>query len=197
MPVLHVIAGPNGAGKSAFYEYLLQARFPAFAWVNAQEYAAGHLAGMTDVTQCTLLAQRWADEERERLLQQRVSFITETVMSHPSRLALLSQAKALGYEVVLHALALDEPRQLLQRVAQRVREGGPPVPAHKVLARYPRSLENIRGAVTLADLSFLIDSAPPQAGGPRLVASYAGGRPRLHVLRRPRWVERVMGIAEN
>ena len=174
MPVLHVIAGPNGAGKSAYYEYVLQARYPSLPFVPSQDA-----------------------DERERLLQARESFVTETVMSHPSRLALLTHARTLGYQVVLHALAVDDPRVLLQRVAQRVREGGAPVPSHKVLQRYPRSLANLRRAVPLADLSFLVDSAEAYQGGPRLIASCAGGRFKLHTVLRPRWVDKVLGFAEG
>src|SRR6266702_4506761 len=171
MPVLHLIAGPNGAGKSTLYQYLIAPRHPGLPFVNAQEWASAQLQHILDPATRARAARAWADEERQTLLSQGRSFVTETVFSHLSRVALLAQARTLGFEVVLYAMALDEPRRLLQRVNQRVREGGHAVPSHKILERYPRCLENFRQAVFIADLAFLIDAADPQDGGPRLVAS--------------------------
>jgi predicted ABC-type ATPase len=197
MPVLHLIAGPNGAGKSALYEYLIAPRHPAFPFVNAQVYAGEQLHQITDAAGRAEAARLWADGERDRLLRAGRSFVTETVFSHASRVALITHARSLGYEVVLYALALDEPRKLLHRVTQRVREGGHAVPTHKVLERYPRTLENLRRAVRLADLVFLFDAVDASSGGPRLIASIVNGQMRLHTVLRPRWVDKVLGFAEG
>lgn len=197
MPVLHLVAGPNGVGKSTLYEYLIAPRHPALPFVSAQAYAAEHLKHVEDVDACTLSAQTWVDERRQDLLREGASFVTETVFSHPSRVALIAQARSFGYEVVLYAMCVDEPRRLLQRIEQRVREGGPPVPTHKVLERYPRAMENFRRAVRLADLSFLFDGVDAQHGGPRLVASLVSGQMHLHTVLRPRWVDKVLGFAEG
>lgn len=197
MPVLHLIAGPNGAGKSTLYDYLIAPRHPALPFVNAQQHAAEQLQHMADAAARDEAAQVWADTQRQDLLRASRSFVTETVFSHASRVALIAQARSLGYEVVLYALALDEPRKLLQRVTQRVREGAHAVPSHKVLERYPRTLENFRRAVRMADLVFLLDAVDAQEGGPRLVASIVAGRLHLHTVLRPRWVEKVLGFAEG
>lgn len=197
MPVLHLIAGPNGAGKSTLYDYLIAPRHPALPFVNAQQHAVDHLRQVADAAERDEAAQAWADHQRQDLLRAGRSFVTETVFSHASRVALIAQARSLGYEVVLYALALDEPRKLLQRVTQRSREGGHAVPSHKVLERYPRTLENFRRAVRMADLVFLLDAVDAQDGGPRLVASITAGRLHLHTVLRPRWVEKVLGFAEG
>lgn len=177
MPVLHLIAGPHGAGKSTLYQSVLAPRYPAIPFVDRQP-------------------REGADARRQELLHSGMSFATETAFSHPSRVALLAQARTLGFEVVLYALALDEPRQLLARVRQRVREGGHPVASHTVLERYARCLENLRQAVFLADLALLIDAADTNAGGTRLVATLVRGQMHLHTVLRPRWVEKVLGFAE-
>lgn len=197
MPVLHLIAGPNGVGKTMLYDYLIAPRHPELAFVNAQAYASAHLQHMADPSQQAHAARDWADAQREELLKQRRSFITETAFSHPSRLALISQARTLGFEVVLYGLFLDEPRHLLRRVNQRVREGGHDVPSHKVLERYTRCLDQLRHAAYLADLTVLLDAIEAVDGGPRLVASVVAGRMRLHSATRPRWSEKVLGFAEG
>jgi predicted ABC-type ATPase len=196
MPVLHLIAGPDGAGKSTLYQYLLAPRYPALPLVDAQACAWEQFGHILDPATRQRAARAWADAQRQELLQAGRSFITETAFSHPSRVALLAQARTLGFEVVLYAIALDEPRRLLQRVSQRVREGGPGVPSHKVLERYARCLGNLRQAVFMADLALLIDAADAHEGGPRLVASVVQRQMLLHTALRPRWVEKVLGFAE-
>jgi predicted ABC-type ATPase len=197
MPVLHLIAGPNGAGKTTLYQYLVAPRHPSHPFINAQAYAATQLQHIVDPATRARVARAWADEQRQALLRQGQSFATETAFSHPSRVALMAQARTLGFEVVLYAMGLDEPRRLLQRVSQRVREGGHTVPSHKVLERYLRCMDNLRQAIFLADLAFLIDAADAQDGGPRLIASVIARQMQLHTVLRPRWVEKVLGFAEG
>ena len=56
-----------------------------------------------------------------------------------------------------------------------VAEGGHAVPAERILARYPRTLQHLRAAIPMADLALLYDtSGMGRAGvaGPRLVARW-------------------------
>lgn len=143
------------------------------------------------------LARAWADARRQELLAQGLSFVTETVFSHPSKLELLSQARAQGFDTALYVVCVDEPRRLLARVRQRVLEGGHDVPPHKIITRYPRTLALLQEAVAFVDLSLLFDGGDVAHGGPTLVASIAAGRMHLHTALRPRWVEKVLGFAER
>jgi predicted ABC-type ATPase len=197
MPVLHLIAGPHGAGKSTLYRYLIQPRHPDLPFVNPHTHAAAQLTHILDPATRDRVACRWADDQRQALFLKGQSFVTETVFSTPSRVALMTQARSLGFQVVLYALALDEPRQLIQRISQRAREGGAAVPSHEVLERYPGCIENLRHAVVLADAAFLMDASDAQAGGPQLVASVMAREMNLHSVLRPRWVEKVLGFAEG
>ena len=197
MPALHLIAGPNGAGKTTLYRCLVGPRYPALPFVNAQAYEQERLQHLPTPADRAQAAREWADAQCQALLRASRPFVTETTLSHPSRLALITQARSLGYEVVLYAMCMDEPRRLLQRVSQRQREGGHGVPSHKVLERYPRSVDNLRRAVHMADLALLMDACDASQGGPRLIASIAGGQMQLHAVLRPRWVDKVLGFAEG
>lgn len=192
-----MIAGPNGVGKSLIYKHLIAPRHPSLPLVSAQLYAMESLEHFSDEDARISAAQIWADQTRQHHLSRGESFITETVFSHPSRVALLAQARSLGYEVVLYALGVDDPRELLRRIHQRAQTGGPPVAMHKILGRYPRTLENFRRATRLVDRMHLYDAIDIQRGGPRLVATIIEGRLRLHTVLRPRWVEKVLGFTEG
>ncbi|MCY1377691.1 hypothetical protein D9M69_652770 [compost metagenome] len=123
--------------------------------------------------------------------------MSETVFSHPSKLALLSAAQAAGFAVVLLVVCVDEPRHLLARVRQRELEGGHSVPPERVLARYPRTLVNLAQAVRQADLALLYDTSGPRnrvVQTLRLMARCRAGR----VLWKnpvvwPVWAERLLG----
>lgn len=197
MPTLHLLAGPDGAGKSTLYQSLVGPRYPVLPFVNADDYESQHLMHMASGAARHALARAWADGERAALLKRRESFVTETVFSHPSRLELMARARKQGCEVVLYVLCVDESRVLIERVKQRVEQGGHAVPAHKVVTRYPRTLALLHEALALADLSLLIDGADVEDGGPRLVASIAAARMYLHTPLRPRWAEKLLGFAEG
>jgi predicted ABC-type ATPase len=88
-----------------------------------------------------------AAEERARLMAQQVSFITETVFSHPSKLDLLRQALLIGYTVSVHIVMVPE-ELAVERVADRVRCGGHSVPEDKIRGRYGRLWELVARRAT-------------------------------------------------
>jgi predicted ABC-type ATPase len=194
MPVLHLIAGPNGAGKSTLYRYLIQPRYPQLPFINADLYEREQLGHVRQAVRRSEAARSWADAQRQAHLEAGRSFVSETVFSHPSKLELLAEARTFGFEVALYIVCLDEPRRLLERVQQRVHEGGHDVPASKILARYPRTLENLRLAVRAVPLAMLFDGADVEAGGPHLVASVVAGRVQAHGPWLPAWAHKVLGL---
>src|SRR3954467_13747658 len=100
MPSLHLIAGPNGAGKSTLYQFLVAPRYPAFPFINPQVYAAAELTGVSDPGRRARAARNWADEQAQSMFRLGQSFVAETAFSHPSRVALIAQARTLGFDVV-------------------------------------------------------------------------------------------------
>jgi predicted ABC-type ATPase len=94
-----------------------------------------------------------ADSLRRQLVQQRESFIFETVFSDPvgDKLTFLKEVERSGYTVVLFFIGIDGPEVSDQRVTMRVLKGGHDVPADKIKERYPRVMSNLKRA--LAELS--------------------------------------------
>lgn len=121
-PVFYLLAGPNGAGKSTLYRSAVATGLlPAGAtFVNADLYEAQALQHVLDPQERSLQARAWADAQRADCLVHGQSFVSETVFSHPSKLELMQQARDAGFAVVLLVVCVNDPRQLLGRVAQRV-----------------------------------------------------------------------------
>lgn len=171
-PIFHLLAGPNGAGKSTLYKALAArgAIDGAHEFVNADLYEQAALQHIGDAQKRSEAARDWADDRREALLANGTSFVSETVFSHESKLALIGRAQSLGFHVVLYVVAVDDPQRLLLRVSQRVLHGGHHVPADRVLQRYPRTMAHLKTAIRLADLAFLYDAVEIEHGAHALVA---------------------------
>ena len=194
-PVFYLLAGPNGAGKSTLYKALVLAGTePGTAeFVNADLYEAEHQQNLAQPQARSEQARLWADARRAALLEAGQSFVSETVFSHASKLALIEEAQARGFFVMLLVVALDQPERLLERVAQRVAEGGHPVPAERILARYPRTLVNLTQAVRLADAAVLYDSQDVTPGTHTAVAMCKGTWTKALVQPLPQWAQQVLG----
>lgn len=192
---LHLLAGPNGAGKSTLYRALVCEGIlgPPLEFVNADLYEAEHLQHIADGQARSQAARTWADARRAALLAARTPFASETVFSHPSKLDLIASAQRQGFTVALHVVALDDPQRLPARVAQRVREGGHPVPVERILARYPRTMALLAQAVRQADVAYLYDAVDVQDGGPQLVAVCSAGASTPVVTPLPAWVRAMLG----
>jgi predicted ABC-type ATPase len=89
-------------------------------------------------------------------------------------------------------VALDQPRRLLARVAQRVNEGGHDVPADRILARYPRTLALLAHAVRLADAAILYDSHDVAPGTHTAVALCKKDWTQELVQPLPAWARQVL-----
>jgi len=171
-PIFHLLAGPNGAGKSTLYRALVASGTirSTLEFVNADLYERDHLQHIADPLQRSEAAREWADRRRAELLDAKIEFVSETVFSHESKLGLIRHAQALGYQVVLYVVSVNDPKRLLVRVSQRVAEGGHHVPPDRILQRYPRTMANLKTAVRLADLTFVFDAVEAEQGAHRLVA---------------------------
>lgn len=178
MPVLHLLAGPNGSGKSTYVTRLLQP-VTHLPFVNADVIAAERWPDAQ--AEHAYDASRAAADVRSTFLADRRSFITETVFSHPSKLELVDAAIAQGHLVHLHIILV--PVEVgVNRVAERVRDGGHDVPEQKIRDRYARLWDLVAKARSSADRAEFFDNG--SATNPfRRVAVYEHALP----LGEPNW----------
>lgn len=126
--------------------------------VNFLDFEEGHLI-FRQTENHDYLAAVIADFIRHQLIKSRKSFSFETVMSHPDKIQLLSQAKAIGYRIYLYYVATEDPQINISRVKQRVKMGGHPVPEDKIINRYYRSLDLLYSAVQNTNRSYIFDNS--------------------------------------
>ncbi len=170
-PLLCVVAGPNGSGKTTFVHKVLR---PAthLPLVNADQIAADLWPG--DEEAHAYDAARAAAAVRAQAITDQRSFITETVFSHPSKVALVDQATRAGYHVELHVMLIPED-VTVARVAYRVSAGGHTVPPDKIRERYRRLWDLIVDARAIAHRATFYDNSRSKPF--RQVAVYERGHP--------------------
>jgi len=169
-PVLYLLAGPNGAGKSTLYDKVIGPT-THLEFVNADLIATERWP--EDATGKAYEAAAIAARRRSQLIEARVSFVTETVFSHESKLDLVHDAVDAGYLVTLHVVMVPEALAVA-RVASRVGVGGHAVPEEKIRERYARLWPLVASAVGVVDAARVYDNS--RATDPlRVVASFERG----------------------
>uniref|UniRef100_UPI003F494D55 zeta toxin family protein n=1 Tax=Cupriavidus taiwanensis TaxID=164546 RepID=UPI003F494D55 len=153
-------AGPNGSGKTTASREVLEASgLPPEAYINADDIAKTLESEIADYDERNRKAAAIAEERRLAALETGDSFAFETVMSTPEKVALLTQAKAKGYEVLLVFVATNNPEINVARVANRVSLGGHAVKPDTIRDRYWRALELLACAVEQADMALVYDNS--------------------------------------
>ena len=175
---LDLVVGPNGAGKSTFVELTLAPLLPGSVFVNADEIARQRWPEQP--AEHAYEAARIAARTRVTLIDRQLSFIAETVFSHPSKLELVGAANAADYTVVLHVLLVPEDLAV-ERVQHRVQAGGHAVPAQKIRERHRRLWALVAAAIPACDSATVYDGSGRR--GPRIVAQISGGA----VIGAPSW----------
>ncbi len=183
-PIIVVLAGPNGAGKTTFYHAHLQA--VGLRFVNADNLARELGLGAYE-------AAGVADAVRRELLKLRESFVFETVFSDPAgdKLTFLREAAKAGYTIVLCFIGISGPDVSEQRVAMRVTQGGHDVPTEKLVARFARTLANLRAAIRDVPAVWIFDNDDLRTPY-RLAAIFDSGKLMKVNQPVPRWLKSLL-----
>jgi predicted ABC-type ATPase len=140
-PNLYIIAGPNGAGKTTASFNLLPEVLHCPNFVNADEIARGLSPFAPELV--SFQAGRIMLQRIDELLPQKVDFAIETTLATRSYVNLVNRAQDLGYKVHLIFFYLENDEQAIQRVAQRVREGGHNIQEADIRRRFKRGIDNL------------------------------------------------------
>jgi len=147
LPEIIVFAGPNGSGKTT---------------ITKMAKTVGEYINADDIKKTTLCsdieAAVKAEELREKMVEQRLDFTFETVMSTDRNLLLLQKAKKLGYFIRgIYVLTANADINVA-RVSAREALGGHGVPENKIRERYDKALKLIPQLIEVCDVFHLYDN---------------------------------------
>lgn len=137
-----IIAGPNGAGKTTFAEEFLPNEADCANFINADMIAANLFS--IDPKSAAYKAGKIMLETMTRHVANNESFVFETTLSGKAYLKRIKYWQSMGYTVSLVYLSLSNVQQAIDRVAERVKQGGHDIPQTTIERRYSRSWENFR-----------------------------------------------------
>jgi len=167
MPNLVVVAGPNGSGKSTTAPALLRDTLRVGEFINADDIARGLSAFAPD--RVAFPAGRIMIRRMRELVKSRADFALESTLANRFLAPWIAKLQADGYVFHLLYLWLYSADLAVQRVAERVRQGGHDVPETIVRRRYGRSLSNFFNIYRpIADSWLMLDNSA--VGAPRPIA---------------------------
>ena len=146
MPKLYIIAGCNGAGKTTASYAVLPEMLDCHHFVNADEIAKG--LSPFNPSSVAIEAGRLMRQRMDALMADGADFAFETTLATRYYTRFIRMAQERGYFVSLLYFWLPTPDQAVERVAQRVTEGGHNVPPEVVRRRYYRGIKYLTSLYT-------------------------------------------------
>lgn len=158
MPKLYIISGCNGAGKTTASFTFLPEIFNCREYVNADEIAKGLSPFQPE--KVAFQAGRIMLKRIDELLNSNIDFAFETTLSTKSYRNLIAKAKKQGYAVTLLYLWLNSPELAIERVKERVKNGGHSIPELTIRTRYFKGINNLKTIfVPLVDYWMVVDNS--------------------------------------
>ena len=133
-PKIIIIAGPNGAGKTTFAREFLPQEAGCPVFINADLIAAGLSPFAPE--RAAIQAGRLTLQAIAQHVVRRDSFAFETTLSGKAYARQIPHWQHLGYRVELFFLSLPTAEAAVQRVAERVRQGGHDIPQDTIHRRF-------------------------------------------------------------
>lgn len=179
MAILTVIAGPNGSGKSSVIRGL-EVEGKANL-LEADAIAKG--IDPLNPRNAAVAAGREVIRRTREYLQTGRSFAIETTLSSATTIRTMREAHTNGLVVHLVYICLDDPERRVQRVRERVAQGGHDVPDGDIRRRYWRSLANLPAALIVGiKRSSMTTRRPNRARSLKLDLALSRGGHRFSLL---------------
>lgn len=137
---IYIIAGPNGSGKTTFAKEFLPDYAKCLHFVNADLIAQGLSPFSPQIA--AMKAGRLVLEQLHELAKKNLDFAFETTLAGKTYVNYLKEMKRRSYRIHLFFLWIPSEKLALQRIKDRVAEGGHDVPAEDVRRRFARSIRN-------------------------------------------------------
>jgi len=140
LPTLFIIAGCNGAGKTTASFTVLPELLHIKEFVNADEIARGLSPFQPETV--SIEAGKIMLNRINELIKQNQDFAFETTLASRSFAQLCKSVQQKEYQVCLTFFWLDSIELAIERVKQRVLDGGHNIPTETIIRRYGAGLKN-------------------------------------------------------
>lgn len=182
--IMYVFAGNNGSGKSTFRN-LIAEKQGIQTNVDPDSLAKKHTENKE------IRAGREAIQLIEELIIGKKDFSMETTLSGRLPLRQIESAKKNGFKIIIYYMGVEKLSINLNRIRQRVEQGGHNIPKEDVLRRESRSLNNLMKMIFVANEIHLIDNTSMQA---TITASIRKNDYKVHLPESeiPEWIHRVL-----
>jgi predicted ABC-type ATPase len=172
---VYIIAGPNGSGKTTFARLFLPKYVHCPNFVNADLIAQG-LAPFGPRS-AAIKAGRLVLQQIHDFSERGIDFAFETTLSGTSYARVFAELKNKGYTISLFFLCIPSIELAIQRIKDRVREGGHNVPAEDVRRRFFRGINNFfKVYEPLLDVWMMFDNSKAK---PVLIAKRKNGHKEI------------------
>jgi predicted ABC-type ATPase len=134
-----MIAGVNGSGKTTFaLDYFKGSNI---IFINADSIATSLSPHNPDMSQ--FRAGKLMIQEVQNCIKNQQNFAIETTLASKNYLKIIKELKSKNWQINLIYLYLPSVELSVQRITERVRNGGHNIKKVDILRRYNRSIDNL------------------------------------------------------
>lgn len=153
--MLYILAGPNGIGKTtSFYDFVPQ----NMTFINADDIAK-QLREKSGEVNIQEIANGEATRLMNGLIAKRENFGFETNLADNDTWKFVENIQLIGYQIVIDFYSIDDVEICINRVFNRVKEGGHFVRPDIVKMRYENGLKLLKYYFSLPDKLILTNNA--------------------------------------
>jgi predicted ABC-type ATPase len=154
-PTIYVLAGANGVGKTTVNPFFIPKNVP---YVNADDFAYQLRQRLGNDVNVQELANAEALEQMNRFIAKSQTFAIETNLADADTWRFLIGIQGLGYDVHLNFFGVSDVDICINRVNNRVLQGGHYVRPDIVIARYKVGLALLKHYKNIPNWLVLTDN---------------------------------------